>query len=348
MEVSYLGAKLKSTKDIQLVIEFIASSYSQEDMFSLGRNIEIDKISYYGFGMNNNQLAEAFVTRVVQEDKAEELFNLIRNHKNLKRSAFNSLFEIDETQQNATTKSILNSLHAIIIGVNDYSNVENFSSLTYSSKDAQDINDLIRDKWGISKSNIHLFNESNTTTYDVIQKAIHEVISNLSEDDNLLFYFSGHGDEIKENSYLILSDTVEDSLGQYENVIVLNDLNKLFKQCKAKIKFRIFDACKCGQRFSKGKSLTQKFKSDMFGSGNGWITIASCNVNESSFEDPSFKNGVFTHFLIDGLKGSARRSQGKMLIEDLKIYVTDKVPPNTNYEQNPQYHCEIEGNIYIE
>lgn len=95
--------------------------------------------------------------------------------------------------------------------------------------------------------------------------------------------------------------------------------------------------------FSKGKakSMTPKIKSDMFGSGNGWITITSCNVEESSFEMPQFKNGVFTYCLIDGLKGKALRGHGKMHIEDLKIYISDNVPKNTSCEQNPQYHCEI-------
>ncbi|MBU3072849.1 caspase family protein [Clostridium estertheticum] len=344
-----MDAKLKSTKDIQAIIDLITISYSQEDIFSLGRNIEIDKISYFGFGMNTSQLAEAFVTRVVQINKEGELFNLIRTHKSLKRDVFNSLFEVEETIYNTDTKSILNSLHVIIIGVNDYSKVENFESLTYSSKDAQDISDFIKDKWGVNKRNIHLFNECNTTNYDEIQEAITNVITKLDECDNLLFYFSGHGDEVNENSYLILSDTVENSFnGNYENSICLRDLNELFKQCKAKIKFRIFDACRCGQSFSKGKAMTSKFKSDMFGNGNGWITLASCNVKESSIESGEMHNGIFTHFLIEGLMGAARRGEGKMLIEDLKIYVADKVPSNTKYKQNPQYHCELEGNIYIE
>ncbi|MDI9215598.1 caspase family protein [Clostridium tertium] len=344
-----MGVKLKSTKDIQEVIDFVASSYSQEDIFSLGRNIGIDKISYYGFGMNNNQLAEAFITRIIQNSKEEELFDIIRNHCTLKRDIFSNIFGYEEVNHSVDAKSIQSFLHAIIIGVNDYSKVEFFESLTYSSKDAQDIANFIHNQWGVKADNIHLFNTENSTNNDVIEKELTEIINRLEEEDNLLFYFSGHGDEVNGKSFLILSDTVEDPInGKYENAISLENLNKLFKGCKAKIKFRIFDACRCGQSFSKGKSMTSKFKSDMFGGGNGWITITSCNINESSYEFPNLTNGIFTHHLIEGLNGKARRGSGKMLIEDLKIYIADKVPQSTGYKQNPQYHCEIEGNIYIE
>lgn len=346
-----MDVKLQSTKDIQLLIDFIACSYSQEDMFSLGRNIGIDKSSYHGFGMNNIQLADAFVTKVIQLSRGEELINLMRNHKTLKRPKLDALFGVEAFQQSTVTKSILDSVYAIIIGVEDYSNVDYFDSLTYSGKDAQNITDLILNQWGVDSKKVYLFNQSGDTTYKTIRPVLDSVIPNLTEDDNLFFYFSGHGDEVNGNSFLILSDTTENNLSdKYENAIELSELNDLFKQCEAKIKFRIFDACKCGQSFSKGKikSMTPKLKSDMFGSGIGWITFTSCNITESSYEDPQFQNGTFTHFLIEGMRGKAKRGQGKMHIEDLKIYVFDNVPKNTYYKQNPQYHCEIEGNVFIE
>lgn len=40
-----------------------------------------------------------------------------------------------------------------------------------------------------------------------------------------------------------------------------------------------------------------------------------------------------------------------MYIEDLKIYVCENVPKLVNNPlepQNPQYQCEVEGNILIE
>lgn len=343
-----------SLKDKQKLIDFIAKSYSPEDIFSLGRNVEIDKDSYFGFGMNNYQLSEAFVSRVIQNSKETELFNIIRNHEYLSRNSFNQVFEIAEPQHSVDTKSMLNSVYAVIIGVNDYSKVNCFRSLSYCEKDAQIIKNVLKSRWNVNENNIFVFNESKNTNYVNINEVLKKVILEREEDDNILFYFSGHGDEVNGNSYLILSDTKEDTItGEYENAIVLSELNDLFKQSKAKIKLRIFDACKCGQSFSKEKSknLTQKFKSDMFGTGNGWVTITSCNINEYSYETYGknvYQNSIFTHYLAEGMLGKAKRGLSRMHIEDLKIYISEKVPRDTNYEQNPQYHCEIEGNILIE
>lgn len=350
MEGNYLDAKLRLT-DIQLLIEFVANSYSPEDIFSLGRNIGISKNDYFGLGMNNTQLSEAFVTRVTQLSKEYELIDLIENHEYLKRDKFSLYRSSQSTGQGVSGKSILDTMYAIIIGVNDYSGVDAFDSLNFSSKDAADVKELVLNTWKVDKKNVYLLNDVSKTCYDPIKKVLHDVLPSLSEDDNLLFYFSGHGDEVNGKSYLILSDTEENPIThEYINAIVLDELNELFKQCKAKIKMRLFDACKCGQSFSKGKSklMTPKFRCDMFGSGNGWITITSCNINEASYESTGMQNGIFTHFLIEGIKGNARRGNEKMQIEDVKIYISDNVPRKTNYKQNPQYQCEIEGNIFIE
>ncbi|NNE28474.1 MAG: peptidase C14 caspase catalytic subunit p20, partial [Saprospiraceae bacterium] len=64
--------------------------------------------------------------------------------------------------------------------------------------------------------------------------------------------------------------------------------------------------------------------------------------DEFSLEDLGLRQGIFSHFLMKGLKGEADSDKNKIVtITELYDFVADKVSAYTNYSQNPT----ISGNF---
>jgi uncharacterized caspase-like protein len=89
---------------------------------------------------------------------------------------------------------------------------------------------------------------------------------------------------------------------------VYNDLRKF----SAKWKVLIIDACRDEPR-EKGLhpsldtkgfcSNSQKSAASL--EGSGLVLLSSCMEGQASLESEEFKHGVFTHYLLEGLSGSA-------------------------------------------
>ena len=58
--------------------------------------------------------------------------------------------------------------------------------------------------------------------------------------------------------------------------------------------------------------------------GNGRVVIASCRPDEVLWELPGMNNGLFTHYLLEGLRGAAAGTDGKVGVLRLFEYVSER------------------------
>lgn len=86
----------------QALIDIFSDYYSSEDIFAIGRLIGIDKTRYYGFGMNAVQLAEAFINCLVQNEKVQDLYQIIMDFPKYYRSTFEQF--IQNSREKSTSK----------------------------------------------------------------------------------------------------------------------------------------------------------------------------------------------------------------------------------------------------
>lgn len=151
-------------------------------------------------------------------------------------------------------------------------------SLNVSANDARVVNKVFAAN-GFSTS---LLTDS-AATIDAVLRTMKYRFFTAKSDDMVVFYFSGHG--------------TEDGLLCYDQVLKNEAIVNVLKQCNAKTKMVIVDACYSG--IMRTDSVWHK----AFGDENVILFLSSRN-QEESFET-GYSNSLFTMYLERGLRGGA-------------------------------------------
>ncbi len=269
----------------------------------------------------------------------------------------------------------LNSnLKAIVIGVDE--DVFGNKNGSYCANDAQAMYDFLINDWKVPEENI-FFKTGRVTgkeardalrTYCNLKKIKGKEIIKTNPEDCLLFYFAGYGMNYHGKSYLMTSDSYIHT-STVRNALQLISVNQALCNCPAKIKLRIFDANFAGQHLDKlltrvknvqppissvsiiPKKEREEMLKDVLKSGSGWITFTASDADQFSHESSELEHSLFTYYLLNGLRGAAKRRNDIIHMEDLKIYVCEKMMKTVYPEQIlqvPQYQCELNGNLLME
>jgi hypothetical protein len=70
---------------------------------------------------------------------------------------------------------------------------------------------------------------------------------------------------------------------------------------------------------------------------NGVVVFAASTVRQYSLEDPQWQNGAFTKSLVEGIEGKASygKDSGKITINILDVYISERVKELTKGQQTP-------------
>lgn len=126
----------------------------------------------------------------------------------------------------ASKANVLN-YHAIIIAIDDY-DVGNWTSLSSPVSDAKALKSVLKQKYGFSEVTT-IFNKSATRTK--ILSEIEKKVNELSEEDNLLIYFSGHTKNFGTEAYWIPSDVKTDKIHE---LVPTNEIKNIIWRGKSK------------------------------------------------------------------------------------------------------------------
>ncbi|HUS00462.1 MAG TPA: caspase family protein, partial [Chitinophagaceae bacterium] len=243
-------------------------------------------------------------------------------------------------------------VYALVIGISKYLQ-KDIPELQFADRDAQVFADFLRSKAGgmLPEENIQLLiNEKATSS--AIYDAIYWLKTTCKKDDLVFFYFSGHGDvenlTMYKNGFLICYDTPPNNYVNLSlSVDYLNDIaNTLSAETMANIVL-ITDACHSGKLAGskhKGNLLVGKqLRAVKDAEKNKEIRIASCDADQLSneMEDWGGGRGVFSYYLINGLKGLAdKEKDGIITLDEIKKYLDnslakDPVLKRENIKQTP-------------
>ncbi|WP_338790206.1 caspase family protein [Bernardetia sp. MNP-M8] len=231
---------------------------------------------------------------------------------------------------------------AVVVGVASYTAMP---TLRYSDDDAYQMYAFLKSPEGgaLSDNQITLLVDENATKSQ-ITNSLSQKFSAASENDLVIFYYAGHG---LEGSFIPY-----DYNGTESTKLLHKDVQDIFTSCKAKNKLFIADACHSGSSSEnlRGnvKATMDKYYQALAKTSGGTALMMSSKAEETSLENKTIRQGVFSYYLIRGLKGEADFNADNIVsVRELFDYVQTQTRQYTNYRQNPELYGLFDPNMPI-
>lgn len=200
--------------------------------------------------------------------------------------------------------------YAVVIGISSYADPD-ITQLEFSNRDAKFFADYLMSASGgsVPKQNIKLLLDSGATVGEV-DKAIRWLKNNSKEDDNVYFYFSGHGAlenvSMFNNGYLICYNSP--SVAFANMALSINYLNDIASTLSLKTKANVIiitDACHSGKLAGSQSNGNYLVGEQLLKASQKEIRMASSKPDQLSNEkrDWGGGRGVFSYHLVNGLQG---------------------------------------------
>ncbi len=217
---------------------------------------------------------------------------------------------------------------AVVIGAARYSAMP---VLRYTDDDAYQIFAFLKSPEGgaLPDNQVRLLIDEDATRSNVLY-AMRSIFSKADENDVVLFYFSGHG---IEGAFLPID------YDGTKNKLFHSEVRDILTSSRAKHKIVLADACHAGgliaQKAGVDAELIKLYKAFEESRG-GMALLMSSKGEEFSLEDSGLRSGVFSHFVIRGLKGEADSNTNKIVsVQELYNFVYKQVRRYTANIQTP-------------
>ena len=189
--------------------------------------------------------------------------------------------------------------------------------LRYAELDAKKIRDILVQLGGYHPRHIWLFAGQPAS---VIQRGMTSIKQNIQRLKTkhpkarviLFVYYSGHA----QKGRLFLG----------RSSLLFRDLKNFMKRSKASLKLGVFDACESGAMLDT-KGLKRRKSQFQFPfvrlapAMTGEVIISATGAKESAHEDARLRGGIFTHYLLSGLRGAAdHNNDGHVTLQEAYIY----------------------------
>ncbi len=222
-------------------------------------------------------------------------------------------------------------IFAVIVGVAAY---QYMPVLKFTDDDAYRFYSFLKSPEGgaLDDNRIALLIDDDATA-DKIKLNMRQLYSRADANDVIVFYYSGHG---LPGTFLPVDyDGVNHRLSHQEIVDILN-------QSPAKHKLVLADACHSGSlpelgiRSPNVDESLNAFYEAFEKADSGVALFLSSREDEYSLEDSGLRAGIFSYFLVRGLKGEADSNHdGLITISELAAYVIAAVEQYTGRIQHP-------------
>lgn len=260
----------------------------------------------------------------------------------------------------------LPEIWAVVVGISAYKD-SRIPDLQYADADARAVYDFLTKELYVDSSHVWLFLNEEATLTKVKTALGVKLKANARDRDQVIIYFSGHG-SVEPNSaspdpdglskYLLLHDSKPDEL--YATAFPMEELGEIFSRLEAERAVYFGDTC-----YSGGGRIDPKIKSwnlitmrsasidstflRRIAEGRGRALIVASRANEPSMELDELGHGVFTHYLLEGLRGAARSNPNDCYIsvKEIHDYVSQMVPEKSGRVQHPIMKAELAPDIYL-
>ena len=134
----------------------------------------------------------------------------------------------------------------------------------------------------------------------------------------------------------------------------MREVETIFDRIAAERVIFITDSCYSGATAGRTFSTAARraVVSDNFLSrlaeGKGRVVLTASRASEVSEERDDLGHGVFTYYLLEGLRGKADfDADGIITVDEAYSYVSTQVPSVTGQNQHPVKKGEVEGQLIL-
>lgn len=192
--------------------------------------------------------------------------------------------------------------HAILIAVENYSD-PNVPPVPYARADAEAMRDALE---------LHGFDcetlADGTATKTAVESRVKTKLSSLADDETLYLYYAGHGFNSSNTNYITCHDTQRNDLEDTSISLgwLLDQMNQ--SACPKQVLF--LDSCSSGVPVDPSmrsliSDLDEAELRRFFEAAEHCVCFAACKQGEKSHSTPVLKHGVWTHHLVEALRGDA-------------------------------------------
>lgn len=231
---------------------------------------------------------------------------------------------------------------ALVIGISKFRDAAN--NLKYAAKDAQDLSDFLQDpKRGRFQPDHVKAITGKEASLAGVKAGLNWLARKAQPSDLVLVFIASHGtprskDTVGQLNYILTNDSnTADDDTLYGSSLPMVEVSEVIRsRIPARRTVVILDTC-----HSEGatRGLVRPVNAsnltlDELKAGFGRAILTSSKQDQSSYEDDSLENGIFTHFLIEGLSQNEGRVSLTNAFEYLVQHV-EKKAKSVNKEQTP-------------
>jgi hypothetical protein len=218
---------------------------------------------------------------------------------------------------------------AVVVGCAQY---QHMKTLRYTDDDAYKFYAFLKSIEGgaLDDRQVKVLVDESATEANILA-TMRETYRQADENDVILFYFSGHG---LPGSFL---PTDYDGA---DNALAHQDVRQVLDESRSRHKLVIADACHSGSLAARSGRSNEATLAAYYGAltdaTSSTALLMSSKEEEISLEDGGLRSGVFSHYLIRGMKGEADRNHDLLIsIPELFQYVYTGVREYTGNVQTP-------------
>ena len=249
-------------------------------------------------------------------------------------------------------------VYAVVIGIDKY---KNLPPLKYAVNDAREFYRYLTEVNRVPKDHVWLLLDEEATL-DKLRRTLGTLLRrSAGKEDTVIIFLAGHGATETDASspdgdglekYILPINA--DPMDLYSSAMPMSEVARIFQRISSERLVFIGDTCYSGA--SGGRTIlaggTRATVSGTFlerlSQGKGRVILTASDANEVSVEKDELGHGVFTYYLLEGLRGKADvDGDGVITVDEVYRYVSAKVPQATGQDQHPVRKGEATGQIIL-
>ncbi|MDM8566597.1 caspase family protein [Candidatus Halobeggiatoa sp. HSG11] len=224
-------------------------------------------------------------------------------------------------------------LYVLAVGISDYDNDR--LDLNYAAKDARDFAKLLESQkdYGLySEVVVKLLTDVNR---DQILDGLEWIEKQVTQHDVAMVFFAGHGANNNQGDYVFMPRDFNHKRVRRTTLPYYELKSTMVRLAGKRLLF--LDTCHSGNVLGTRRGIgdIDQIANSLSSAENGVVVFAASTGSQQSQEHTKWQNGAFTEALLEAFKQADYTKDGSISINELDLYVSDRVKKLTNGDQTP-------------